>query len=71
MKPFTPEWNEREKAWAAECARHYETAADELIADGWARKTHERYPAIFTKDGETVILARRLGNSGPWYPRAL
>ena len=67
----TPEWKERERAWAQECDHAYEAAAADLVADGWERREHDHYPAIFCKGGETVILARRLGNSGPWYPTSI
>jgi hypothetical protein len=71
MKPFSPEWHAREKAWADECNRRYEEAAQALVADGWERQAHDYYPAVFVKGDERAILVRSLGVSGPWHRRAL
>jgi hypothetical protein len=71
LKYGTPEWHARERAWAQECEHEYEEAAAELVHDGWERQEHEHYPAAFHRGDETVILARQLGSSGPWYSRAL
>lgn len=60
--------NASDQAWidhVAEMARLHDVKAAELVADGW-RKSGPRMTPLFTRQDETVMLARQLG-SATWY----
>lgn len=65
MKPYSPEWYARERAWIAKCQAGYEAAANELVAQGYARRDHEDEPrpATFHGNNKVLVLARKLGSS--------
>jgi len=64
-----------DKEWLELCDRAYETAAAQLVADGWERHNRTEaapspYPATFHKDGQVRILTRKLASS-TWHPARL
>ena len=72
-QPYSPEWYAREAVWDRLCNGNYETLAHELECNGYTREYQEapaRYPYIFRKGDETLVLARQLG-SATWYSRPL
>lgn len=64
--------NKSDQAWLDHCAemsRLHDVKAAELVADGWRKSGPRRQPR-FSRNGETVMLARQLG-SNVWYTVAV
>lgn len=55
-----------DKQWARSDKAAWNKAAKALEADGWKRDG-DKYLCLFTKDGETVYLGRKLGTLD-WRP---